>query len=255
MKPDTLQQRFMQQIHEPRPSLEFINDLIPCGTLSPSQQISIYQSNAFAAKQAVLRTTYPVCEQILGTHYFKQLSLEYIRKHPSLNFDLNVYGESMPVFLSSLCQLRKELAELPYMRDLAHLEWHYHRLYFVANPPAFNFSHFAEITAYDYQYTRFKLAGDCFFMSSEFPLFSIWQSHINQQPLSSVNAQHENLCIFRQSGMMNMALIDNAVMHAIQAIKAGHSLQQLHTNGLHTHLPFLIQKGWVCGFRFAHVYA
>lgn len=248
-----LQQHLLEQTLGNTLALEFIEQLRPCGELAPKQQILIYQQNAFAARQTVLLSTYAVCVQILGERYFKHICKGYIYATPSTHIDLNLYGETFPDYLAEQLLRQEALKDFPYLPDLALLEWHFHRLFFVANVPEFDFAAFAHIETGNQHHLQFHLAESCFFMPSDFPVLSLWRSHKAANPTSTMPAGDEYYCIYRQQGDMLIDDISSDLFTLLQGITQGWTLGTMCQHNLDSLLPQLIEKGWVSRFSIAHV--
>jgi len=69
--------------------------------------------------QNALSTSYPVISRLVGTEFFRFLTQQYIQQYPSVSGDLNRYGDAFFQLLQAL----PEVAELPYLADIAQLEW------------------------------------------------------------------------------------------------------------------------------------
>lgn len=66
-----------------------------------------------------LASTFPVLRQVLGEACCTGLLQAYVREHPPSSPVLTGYGEHLPAFLDRI----PEFASLPYLSDLAQLEW------------------------------------------------------------------------------------------------------------------------------------
>lgn len=84
-----------------------------------SQRLSIYRDTVLSGACDALRLSYPVTERLVGTDFFDQTALAFVRQAPPHEPVLARYGAGFPDFLQSL----PTLAELPYISDVARLEW------------------------------------------------------------------------------------------------------------------------------------
>lgn len=175
MQLKSFQATFVKQLSDNKSRNAFLSHLKPCGKLLAEQQLAIYINNNQSALQKALAHIYPVCLNIVGENYFKQIARSYISDYPSKHYDLNSYGKFFSIFLKSQAILHHELKDYPYLADLALLEWFYHQIYYVPQRPVFDFSAFAGLSQDQYAGVSFKLSPDIKFLDSDYPVVSIWQ--------------------------------------------------------------------------------
>ena len=151
------------------------------GTLSKRDRLGIYQHNISGAHIKVLQQVFPVCEQILGEAPFATLAREYCWKNPEASSDMNLYGQFFAEFLKQRSEDIPALAELPYLHDLALLEYAWQRAHYRPNDATFDFQAFAEVQQQPQQ-LQFHLSHSLYLLNSEWPLLELWQQHRDGQP-------------------------------------------------------------------------
>jgi hypothetical protein len=129
---------------------------------APSSALAVYRGNFYGNAIKALASAYPVVAKIVGQDFFEAMAREFIRRHPAACGDLNRYGEDLAAFLERF----PHTADLPYLPDVARMEWLVHRAYFAADPPAWELSG-----------RRPVLAPACALMGSAWPLARIWEIH------------------------------------------------------------------------------
>lgn len=254
MRLKLFQESFIQQVSSFSSTDDFLRYLEPCGDLLPDQQITIYLNNVQGALQKSLAQIYPVCNKILGEKYFKQLASLYIRNYPSMNHDLNVYGEYFSGFIGMQNQLREELKDFSYLSDLVKLEWFYHQIYYAAQASGFDFLAYSQLSEQQQVQSVFQLVPCFRFMSSDYPIVSIWQ--LNQDELTiqkTVKSKPEKCCIFRNNNHIELIPIDTKMYTLLLHIKVGKTLAELVKMDIDDDLPKLIKKGWIGNFNVKHV--
>ena len=128
-----------------------------------SPRMAVYRGNVFGNWSAALAAAYPVVRRIVGAEFFDGMAREYAGAHPSQSGDLHEYGAQFAVYLESYPHSQ----DLPYLPDVARMEWLAHRAYYAADPPSFDFSRPTEV----------RLAPACALFESDWPLACIWQAH------------------------------------------------------------------------------
>lgn len=83
------------------------------------KKLSIYRNTSRMALINALKETYPVCERLVGSLFFFNMAAYYVNLHPSQSYSLNDYGESFALFIQDFPPVQS----LPYLSDVAHLEW------------------------------------------------------------------------------------------------------------------------------------
>lgn len=85
--------------------------------------LDIYRTIIAENHNSALSDTYPVCEQLVGSDYFKVLAWNYLRTYPTGEPDLNLYGKDFPIFLFEWFTKHSPYIELLYLKDIAAIEW------------------------------------------------------------------------------------------------------------------------------------
>jgi hypothetical protein len=132
---------------------------------SPGMQA--YRGNVFGNWSKALAGAYPIVRKIVGHEFFEGLAREYARAHPSTSGDLNDYGGSLAAFVARF----PGTLDLPYLPDVARMEWLAHRACYAADAVPFDCK-----TALP-ENPRFRLAPPCALLASPWPLGRIWQVH------------------------------------------------------------------------------
>ncbi len=221
--------------------------------MTANKRIAVHLGNMRFSLSAALRQVYPICRRILGEDYFAQVAQAYIERYPSEHSDLNRYGERLPGFFAELLATRDELADFPYLPDLARLESHLHAAYYAADDAPFDFDAFAQATARQSdKEIRFLLPAALRLLTSAYPLFEIWRANKEQSAAAEVGARptNEYLCICRRNNKPTAEPIDPSHFDLLQAIDKGATLEQLaeQFDTLDNDLPVLIKDGRICGF-------
>lgn len=136
-------------------------------------RLAAYRGNVLGNCASALAAAYPVVRRIVGAEFFAATAREYARVHPSASGDLNEYGDTFAAFLASFPHTR----DLPYLPDVARMEWLAHRAYYAADAAPFDPARLASLPAERWGGLRPALAPGCALLVSDWPLARIWTVH------------------------------------------------------------------------------
>ena len=137
------------------------------------QRLAIYRANTAAAATKALGAAYPVVRQVVGDAFFNGVVHAYQRLVPSTSGDLFDYGEAFAGFLADFPHTQS----LPYLPDLARLEWAVHRAYGAEDAKAWDRQALAQVAPTRQSAIRFDWAAGTAMVDSNFPIVRIWQIH------------------------------------------------------------------------------
>src|SRR5512145_377607 len=98
--------------------------VVPAG-MSAAARLAVYRRNVLGNYAAALRDVYPVLLRLVGESFFDRLVRDYATQIPSRSGDLHDFGGELCAFLEALPAAR----DLPYLADVARLEWAVHRTF------------------------------------------------------------------------------------------------------------------------------
>ncbi len=137
------------------------------------RRLAIYRANVAASIARALGAAYPVIRQVVGDEFFEALARAYLKTHPSTSGDLHDYGAGFADFVAGF----EHTQSLPYLPDLARLEWAVHRAYGAADDPPVDPAALAAVPADDQGALRFVLADGTAVVESTYPVLRVWQIH------------------------------------------------------------------------------
>jgi len=148
--------------------------LVRDGKLSAARRLEIYRFNVLANLCGALKDIYPVVLAIVGEAFFQHAAEQFVRAYPSRSGDLNKFGAEWPSFLAAY----PHATELPYLRDVATLEWAWHEAFHSAESPLFDLSRLAEVAPETQGTLQFVLHPSARLIQSRYPILQIWE--VNQ---------------------------------------------------------------------------
>ncbi|MSQ58362.1 MAG: DUF2063 domain-containing protein [Betaproteobacteria bacterium] len=151
-----------------------IENVIEAGSLDPSARLGIYRNNVLGNYRNALRDTYPVILRLVGDEFFNAAARLFAKQSFSDSGDLHDYGEEFGAFLAAFPPARG----LPYLADVARLEWAVHRVFHAADAKPLDLSRLAEFSADRLPALRFTLSPAARLVESIYPIARIW--HVSQ---------------------------------------------------------------------------
>jgi len=136
-------------------------------------RLAVYRGNVVGACTKALAGAYPIVAKIVGEAFFEGLAREYLRRFPSTSGDLNEFGASLAQFVARF----EHTQDLPYLSDVARMEWLAHRAYYARDAVVPDLARLAAAVEHDEGALRFRLAPACALLASSWPLARIWEVH------------------------------------------------------------------------------
>jgi len=141
------------------------------------ERVAIYRRAVFANYRNALGATFPVVARLTGTPFFNAAVDAFVRAHPSTSGDLNIYGDGLATFLADYAPA----TELPYLPDVARLEWaidEASRALDAPRAPESVLAALGAVVADRLPAMRVILEPSCRLVASRYPILRIWQ--VNQ---------------------------------------------------------------------------
>jgi hypothetical protein len=136
--------------------------------------LAAYQANGHELAERSLRAAYPVVAALVGGDSFATMACELWHRHPPVRGDLACWGDALPAFVDH----NPQLADVPYLADVARVEWALHR---AAGAPdaAADPASFALLTQADPATFTLRLAPGTAVITSDWPVASLVTAHLS----------------------------------------------------------------------------
>jgi hypothetical protein len=175
------------------------------GNFSAAERLQIYRRNTSATLTEALIACYPIVYSVVGDEFFNYSAEQYIQAFPPGSGNLRDFGAALAPFLASFTPAQS----LPYLPDVARLEWARQLSYHAADPPALEV---AALTAI----APTCLADYCFephpatqLVASDYPIFDIWQLHQSGESRTNVDLRvgRQQVRVFRHHLTVEVELL------------------------------------------------
>jgi hypothetical protein len=141
---------------------------------SPLKRFHIYRNNVYASLIAVLRGRFPVTERLVGEDFFRAMARLFVEQHPPRSPALLEYGAAFPPFIAAF----EPAGGLPYLPDVAQLEWLRSEAYHAADAHALLPDALGAVAEQDLAGLRLRVHPSARLFRSAWPAVSIWE--VNQ---------------------------------------------------------------------------
>lgn len=169
MRLNEIQARFKDSLLEealPEPDTDFAA-LFRDGNIAVSDRLAVYRNNLFAGLAEVIVNTYPLLEKLVGEAFLRAVARRYIARHLPASGNLNLYGGGLAAFLKDY----KPAKGLPYLPDVARLEWACHEVYHARDEVPLDPASLSGMR--DFNRLRFRFRDSARLISSPYPLHEI----------------------------------------------------------------------------------
>lgn len=175
------------------------------GILPGASRLQVYRNNLFESLTAALQAVYPVVVKLVGEDYFRQTARAYIRAHPSCSGNLHDFGQALPAFLSEL----ESAAGLPYLADVAALEWASHLAYHAAELAPITLMELGAVPKEAQPDMRLHWQPSASLIRSRYPIMAIWQA--NQSAPDAQPRDETDSVISLDDGGVNVLVVQHAL--------------------------------------------
>ncbi|MBA5689445.1 MNIO family bufferin maturase [Rugamonas apoptosis] len=137
------------------------------------RRFGLYRGNLTATWDKTLANAYPVIRMLVGEEFFGGLSRAYGLAEPSGSADLNRFGARFATFLAGF----PHAAQLPYLPDLARLEWAMHRAHYAPAAEAVTAAQLAALSPERLETSTMTLHPACSLHASPWAVVPLWLAH------------------------------------------------------------------------------
>ena len=207
---------------------------------SASTALDVYRNNYRGNLHDTLAGAYPVIKQLVGDDFFRHMTRQYIGQHLSRSGNLHHYGAEMAEFVAAFEPARG----LPYLADVAALEWACHRAYFAEDVPTLDIARLAQLPPEQYSDLILHTHPSCHLVRSRYPVVAIWRAH---QPGAEADFQIDLdsgasiALVGRRDDVVIVSELSAAEADWLQAIQAGTGLGEVTAVALDRHPEFDLQ--------------
>ena len=208
-----------------------------------AERLALYRGNIAAACEKALANAFPVVRRLVGDEFFGALARAYGLAHPSVSGDLNRFGEQFPDFVVAF----EHTQALPYLPDVARLDWAAHRAHYAADATAPARERVGAMPPDELLACRFGLHPACEWIDSPFAIASVWFAHQPQGADQWPRAvdRPEIALVVRRQWQVEVLRSSAGEIAALTQLRSGADMEAAIAAGLHADAAFDFPKALV----------
>lgn len=177
--------------------------------LAAERRLAIYRNNTFLGLAEALREGFPVVHRLVGTEFFDALARRFVADCPPCSGCLLDYGAEFAGCIEAFAPARS----LPYLPDVARLEWAWHEAFHAADAGVFGLADLAALSPEQQAGLHLHLHPSARLLASAWPVLRIF--HVNQPGYPG----DPGLDLYRETGCRVLVLRDRleVVLHPLSA--------------------------------------
>lgn len=204
-----------------------LDPLIRTSPIAADRRLEVYRNNLRQTLVAALAAVYPTVHELVGQPFFRGLTRHYLARHPSHSGNLHAFGAHLPEFLAHF----EPAATLPYLADVARLDWAWHAVFHApaatAVDPAQAFAALAAAPDAERAGARLPWPDTARLLASCHPVFDLWCWH--QLPAESrgplcATSGGQAVLVLRSDGQVRVMPLTAGEHALLQALAAGATL-------------------------------
>jgi hypothetical protein len=219
---------------------------------SPARRFAVYRNNVYASLIEVLAGRFPVVARLVGEEFFRATARVFVEQEPPRSPVLLSYGAGFAKFVAGF----GPAASVPYLADIAALEWAWHLAYHAPDAAPLPLAELANAVE-EAEGTTLRLHPSLHVVTSFYPIVSIFE--VNAQPgdvaATRFEAGGEDAFVLRPRLNVEVRRLPEGGAPFILALRSGWTigeawavaLSESPSFALETNLAGLISSGAIVG--------
>ena len=230
-------------------------DFIVGAGLTADDRLGIYRNTMVGTFSNALRLTFPAVQRLVGADFFDHAAQIFACKRPPRCANLDAFGDEFPDFLACF----EPAATLPYLSDVARLEWAVTRALHADDSVALDLTQLAGVATCDHDRICFVSHPSITVLRSAHPVDAIWRAVLEQDDamLARIDADGGPvfLLVQRLSDQVEVLRLDHVAWDFSAMLLSGHRLGTAIDSAQAADAPALLAQhlaaGRCIGFRLA----
>lgn len=188
-----------------------VSAAIEADGLTPQARLQVYRNHVMLSLRTALATTFPVVRRLVGEDFFAHLVRAFVIRHPPASSCLSDFGGALAGFIECFAPS----APLPYLADVARLEWALNQAWHSPVETALDPAALSAVDPDRLAASSLSLQPSIQLVVSAWPLEAIWRANQPERDGTGVDLAAGGcaLLVWREG--------DDAVFHTLPAEEAG----------------------------------
>ena len=223
--------------------LQILASIVNDGKFPADKVFQVYRNNLFLSLTEALRAVYVSVEKLVGEGFFDFVADGYIRQYPSRSGNLHDFGMFFSPYLSEV----EQASGLPYLPDVARIDWAWHRAYHSEDAEPVQIDRLAEIDPGDYGRLEFGFHPSLCCIMSEYSVYEVWHfcrqgGSADEEAGLELIEKREFIAVFRSGLDIHVERLDESSFKFLQQLSAGYSLEPAAAHVIERHGSFDLLK-------------
>lgn len=200
---------------------------VPPGLADPhgsacADRFAVHRNNVATGLVEALRSGFPVVDRLVGHEFFSAMAREHAFQCPPSSPVLLAYGDGFPDFIAGF----EPAADLPYLADVARLEWLWLEAYHAAEAEPLTIAGLARIPADRLPGLLLTLHPATRFSGFAHPASTVWRLHQHGGVPGSIELGDaaEHVLIVRPEADVGAIPISPGILRFLGAVRGGESI-------------------------------
>lgn len=183
--------------------------------------LALYRDSMRTRLREALGETYAVVARLVGPAFFAEAAWRFAVAQPSRSGDLDDHGAGFAPFLARY----PHAAAVPFLADVARLEWAMHEALRAPDAPPFDFAALGAVEPRRHASIRFRLHPCVRLVASPWPVLDIWRANqAGGDGAADLDAGAQRVLVGRRGDRVEARLADEAEARLVEALAAGATL-------------------------------
>lgn len=206
---------------------------------TPSRRFDVYRNNVYASLIDVLAGRFPMGQRLVGEEFFRAMARVYVEREPPRSPVLLRYGAGFADFVADF----PPAAPVPYLADVARLEWAWHAAYHAPDATPLTLAELAD-AAHGAEHTPLTLHPSLHVVRSAYPVVTIWRlaARKGEDEPARLPAGGEDALVVRPHLDVEVRRLTDGGAAFVLALQSGVTLHEAAAAALHAAPDFDLKR-------------
>ena len=206
-----------------------LDEVVEAPPLHRESRLDIYAEAYFSRLVDSLAKDFEAVHASLDEDSFRRLAADYLEVYPSKTRNIGEVGRNFPRFLKTSAFA----SGVPYLSDLAELEWAVIEAFYARNVSGFDPASLASLSPEAWSTVKLVLHPSVHLLRLSWPVDAIWRARHEADVPTELSPDDTNLLVYRQGFVLEVEKIDRLQWKLLELISdklpLGVALELVHS--------------------------